>query len=73
LLGSRRCRSTTSSTSASWAATHPVIRISPRVRRGDDDRSARQGIATSVGMAMAQKFLAARYNQPTFTVFDYDI
>jgi transketolase len=32
-----------------------------------------QGIATSVGMAMAQKFLASRYNQPDFTVFDYDI
>jgi transketolase len=32
-----------------------------------------QGIATSVGMAMAQKFLATRYNQPDFTVFDYDI
>src|SRR4249920_579239 len=25
-----------------------------------------QGIATSVGMAMAQKFLATRYNQPGF-------
>jgi transketolase len=32
-----------------------------------------QGIATSVGMAMAQKFLASRYNQPDFAVFDYDI
>jgi transketolase len=32
-----------------------------------------QGIATSVGMAIAQKFLASRYNQPDFTVFDYDI
>jgi transketolase len=32
-----------------------------------------QGIATSVGMAIAQKFLAGRYNQPDFTVFDYDI
>ena len=32
-----------------------------------------QGIATSVGMAMAQKFLANRYNQPDFAVFDYDI
>ncbi|MFO1306498.1 MAG: transketolase [Burkholderiales bacterium] len=32
-----------------------------------------QGIATSVGMAMAQKWLASRYNQPDFTVFDYDI
>ena len=32
-----------------------------------------QGIATSVGMAIAQKFLASRYNQPDFTVFDYNI
>ena len=32
-----------------------------------------QGIATSVGMAIAQKWLASRYNQPDFTVFDYDI
>jgi len=32
-----------------------------------------QGIATSVGMAIAQKWLAARYNQPEFTIFDYNI
>jgi transketolase len=32
-----------------------------------------QGIATSVGMAIAQKWLAARYNQPDFTIFDYNI
>ncbi|MEO8718350.1 MAG: transketolase [Burkholderiales bacterium] len=32
-----------------------------------------QGIATSVGMAIAQRWLAARYNQPEFPVFDYDI
>jgi transketolase len=32
-----------------------------------------QGVATSVGMAMAQKFLAARYNKPGFDVFDYNI
>jgi transketolase len=32
-----------------------------------------QGIATSVGMAIAQKFLATRYNRPDFAVFDYDI
>jgi transketolase len=32
-----------------------------------------QGIATSVGMAMAEKFLAARYNKPGFDVFDYNI
>ncbi len=32
-----------------------------------------QGVATSVGMAIAQKWLAARYNQPGFEVFDYKI
>jgi len=32
-----------------------------------------QGIATSVGMAMAQKWLATRYNQPDFPLFDYTI
>jgi transketolase len=32
-----------------------------------------QGIATSVGMAIAKKWLAARYNQPDFTIFDYSI
>src|SRR5262249_52969251 len=32
-----------------------------------------QGIATSVGMAMAAKFLAARYNKPGFDVFDYNV
>ncbi|MCC7217459.1 MAG: transketolase [Burkholderiales bacterium] len=32
-----------------------------------------QGIATSVGMAVAQKWLAARYNVPEFAVFDYDV
>ncbi len=32
-----------------------------------------QGIATSVGMAIAGRWLAARYNRPDFTVFDYNI
>ena len=32
-----------------------------------------QGVATSVGMAIAQKWLANHYNQPGFDVFDYDI
>jgi transketolase len=30
-----------------------------------------QGIATSVGMAVAQKWLAARYNKPGFEIFNY--
>ncbi|MGB7555700.1 MAG: transketolase [Candidatus Korobacteraceae bacterium] len=32
-----------------------------------------QGIATSVGMAIGQKWLANRFNKPGFDVFDYNI
>lgn len=32
-----------------------------------------QGVANSVGMAIAQKWLANRYNKPGFEIFDYDI
>ena len=32
-----------------------------------------QGIATSVGMAIAEKWLAARYNRPGFEIFDYAV
>jgi transketolase len=32
-----------------------------------------QGIATSVGMAIAQKWLAAHYNRPRYDVFHYNI
>jgi transketolase len=32
-----------------------------------------QGIATSVGMAIARKWLADRYNRAGFDIFDYDI
>jgi transketolase len=32
-----------------------------------------QGLATSVGMAIAGQWLAARYNKPNFTVFDYNV
>jgi len=32
-----------------------------------------QGVATSVGMAIAQAWLANRYNRPDFEIFDYDI
>jgi transketolase len=32
-----------------------------------------QGVATSVGMAMAEKFLASRYNKPGFDLFDYRV
>jgi len=32
-----------------------------------------QGVATSVGMAIARKWLAHRYNQPGFDLFNYNI
>jgi transketolase len=32
-----------------------------------------QGVATSVGMAIAQKWLAATYDRPEFELFDYDV
>jgi transketolase len=32
-----------------------------------------QGVATSVGMAIAEKWLAKRYNRPGFPIFDYQI
>ena len=32
-----------------------------------------QGVANSVGMAIARKWLASRYNQPGFDIFDYRI
>jgi transketolase len=32
-----------------------------------------QGLADSVGMAIASKFLAATYNRPDFTLFDYNV
>ncbi|HEV7924875.1 MAG TPA: transketolase [Verrucomicrobiae bacterium] len=31
-----------------------------------------QGVATSVGMAIAQKWLASRYNKPGFEIFNYN-
>ncbi len=32
-----------------------------------------QGIATSVGMAIAEKWLARHYNRPNFEIFDYNV
>ena len=32
-----------------------------------------QGVGTSVGMAIAGKWLAARYNRPGFEIFDYNV
>ena len=32
-----------------------------------------QGVANSVGMAIASKFLGAKYNKPGYKLFDYDV
>jgi transketolase len=32
-----------------------------------------QGVATSVGMAIAQRWLAATYNRPNYNLFDYNV
>src|SRR5438477_11997143 len=32
-----------------------------------------QGVATSVGMAIAGKWMAAQFNRPDFTMFDFDV
>src|SRR5260221_288325 len=32
-----------------------------------------QGVATSVGIALASKWLGERYNRPNFPMFDYDV
>jgi hypothetical protein len=32
-----------------------------------------QGVATSVGMAIAARWLGRRYNRPGFTIFDHDV
>jgi transketolase len=32
-----------------------------------------QGVATSVGMAIGEKWLASRFNKPDFEIFDYNI
>ncbi len=55
----------------SHAPGHPEYRLVSGVETTTGPLG--QGIATSVGMAMAQKWLATRYNQPDFPVFDYNI
>ncbi|HTP97775.1 MAG TPA: transketolase [Casimicrobiaceae bacterium] len=55
----------------SHAPGHPEYHLSSGVEATTGPLS--QGIATSVGMAMAQKWLAARYNRPDLPIFDYRI
>jgi transketolase len=55
----------------SHAPGHPEYRLTSGVETTTGPLG--QGIATSVGMAIAERFLAARYNKPGFVIFDYDI
>ena len=71
---SRRSPSTTSATSASSTARRRDIRNITWVSGVETTTGPLgQGIATSVGMAIARKWLASRYNRPGFDMFDYDI
>lgn len=55
----------------SRAAGHPEYRWTSGVETTTGPLG--QGVATSVGMAIAGKWLAARYNRPGFDIFDYSI
>jgi transketolase len=53
----------------SHCAGHPEYRWTSGVENTTGPLG--QGVATSVGMAIAGKWLAARYNRPGFDIFDY--
>jgi transketolase len=50
---------------------HPEYRITSGVETTTGPLG--QGLATSVGMAIAGKWLAATYNRPDFKLFDYNV
>jgi transketolase len=55
----------------SKAPGHPEYRLVSGVEATTGPLGS--GVATSVGMAIAQKWLANRYNRPGFDLFDYNI
>ncbi len=55
----------------SKAAGHPEYRFTSGVEATTGPLG--QGIATSVGMAVAGKWLAEHFNRPGFRIFDYDV
>lgn len=50
---------------------HPEYRLTAGVETTTGPLG--QGVANSVGMAIAGKWLASRYNQPGFELFDYNV
>jgi transketolase len=50
---------------------HPEYRLTSGVEATTGPLG--QGVATSVGMAIAGKWLAATYNKPDFPIFDYNV
>jgi len=50
---------------------HPEYRLTSGVETTTGPLA--QGVANSVGMAMAQRFMAQRYNKPGFPLFDYHV
>lgn len=50
---------------------HPEYRITSGVETTTGPLG--QGVGTSVGMAMAAKWLQARYNRPDFEIFNYNV
>ena len=67
-------RSTTSRTSANGAAARPATPRSGHTTGVETTTGPLgQGCGNSVGMAIAGRWLAARYNQPGFELFDYNV
>ena len=50
---------------------HPEYRLTAGVETTTGPLA--QGVSNSVGMAMAQRFVAQRYNKPGFDLFDYHV